>query len=291
MPCWQGCCCAAGTRVCNVASRCPAVGWGGTQAELWLCMSAPGGSYALRGRCCASWLACLTCLASTGSLTCSAAGSGGLRKSLSYQDCAPGSSAPLPDRDAAVLLTVCWHGRLHRAARGGRPQAGLFLDAASRLHQCPAGCRSLDGSSALQLKACLPLNWRRLLLPDPTGTNLHNVQFYCQSSAVMHQSKDLLCCGFPASQSLLQVVKRLPLVKVAWREPRLMPVQRREERAEGSLAEGAEPQQWQLEIRLQRAGGGRAGTSAARVYAPRFPKACLASCPDGYISSIASKVV
>ena len=113
--------------------------------------------------------------------------------------------------------------------------------------------------------------------------------FHCPTSVMILLSEDLLYCGFPASQSLLQVVKRLPLVKVTWREPRLMPVQRREEQAEGSLAEGAEPQQWQLEVRLQRAGGGRAGTSAARVYAPRFPKACLASCRYVYISSITSR--
>lgn len=106
----------------------------------------------------------------------------------------------------------------------------------------------------------------------------------------MWVSKDLLCGGLPASQSLLQVVKRLPMVNVTWREPRLMPVKRPGEQAEELLPEGAEPlQQWQLEVRLQRAGGGRAGTSAARVYAPRFPKACLASCPNGYIISIISK--
>ena len=61
-----------------------------------------------------------------------------------------------------------------------------------------------------------------------------------------------------------------------------MPVKRSGEQAEDSQSEGAELlQQWQLEVRLQRAGGGRAGTSAARVYAPRFPKACPASCPKG----------
>ena len=65
------------------------------------------------------------------------------------------------------------------------------------------------------------------------------------------------------------------MVNVTWREPRRMPVKRPGQQAEESLPEGAEPlQQWQLEVRLQRAGGSRAGTSAARVYAPRFPKAC-----------------
>ena len=92
----------------------------------------------------------------------------------------------------------------------------------------------------------------------------------------------MLCCGLSASQFVLQVVRRLPMVNVTWREPRLMPIKRSGEQAEDSLPEGAVPlQQWQLEVRLQRAGGGRAGTSAARVYAPRFPKACLASCPKG----------
>ena len=68
-----------------------------------------------------------------------------------------------------------------------------------------------------------------------------------------------------------------------------MPVKRAAQQAEDSPPEGAEPlQQWQLEVRLQRAGGGRAGASAARVYAPRFPKACLASCLKGYIISITS---
>ena len=108
------------------------------------------------GHCCPSWVACVPCLALTGGPMCS--------------NCVPGSSTPLPDRNAAAVLPLCWHGRLHCAAIGCRPQAGQCLEAA------PLSCRLvLERSPALQhLKACLPSPAMCLLSPDPVGTDLHS---------------------------------------------------------------------------------------------------------------------
>ena len=67
---------------------------------------------------------------------------------------------------------------------------------------------------------------------------------------------------------LLQVLERLPVVDIRWRQPRL--VQAKPKGLEGGAPPG---QEYQLDIQLRRVGGKKAGSGLARVYAPRFPKA------------------
>lgn len=65
----------------------------------------------------------------------------------------------------------------------------------------------------------------------------------------------------------LQVLERLPVVNVKWRQPK--PV-----RAKGSSPSEETPaaEEYQLDVQLTRVAGRKAGSGLARVYAPRFPK-------------------
>lgn len=66
-----------------------------------------------------------------------------------------------------------------------------------------------------------------------------------------------------------QVLERLPVVDIRWRQPHL--VQAKPRGLEGGTPPG---QEYQVEVQLRRVGGKKSGSGLARVYAPRFPKVC-----------------
>ena len=72
------------------------------------------------------------------------------------------------------------------------------------------------------------------------------------------------------------MLERLPLVDVQYKAPQ--PASGKAAAGAVSGGDGADVEAWEVEVELRRRRGGRA---AARVHAPRFPKARLPSLPAG----------